>query len=200
MAFGFDIDGVLADSDPQILLAGIRAGYIPKGTCMNDVCERIDDQFSISFHDVNAILDLELFRHIVPNWDVIRDIRRWIDDGEDIVYCTARSDESTPGVQDLTLECLDIWGVLEGSHGVRFMDSKDKYRLADEFPLFGFTDDYHVVLDSMEGVVPHLFLMETRTNQTVTHRPRMSWEDIAERIDIIRLYGSDSIMESTTSA
>lgn len=200
MVFGFDIDGVIADTEPQLLLGCIREGLVPRGTQPVDLYTRIEKQFDIGAKDIQNVLSLDLYKHIPPFWEVVSDIRRWIDAGQKIVYCTARTNGWTPGVEDLTEETLDIWGILEGSLGVRFLKSKDKHTLIQEFPLISFTDDYDVVLDSMEGIVPHLFMMEAFSNRSCINRERMPWVDIARKIDDIIFYDSGRTIESARSA
>lgn len=200
MVFGFDIDGVIADTEPQLLLGCIRGGHVPRGTRPEDLYTRIEVQFDIGEDDIKEVLSLDLYRHIPPFWEAVADIRRWIDAGQQIVYCTARGDSWTPGVEALTEEMLDVWGILDGSLGVRFLSSSNKHKLIEEFPLVSFTDDYDVVLNSMEGVVPHLFLMEAFSNRSCTDRERMSWSDISRMIGEIMDYGSNSAIESVRSA
>lgn len=187
MRMGFDLDDVVFISLPGILEEGIRLGLIPDWVKPHHIKGRIEEQWNISMEDMQRLLSVDFFERLSPNAEVVSDIQRWIDEGEDIFFITSRSEDFTPGVVASTAECIDQCGLLEGARGVYHERSRTKWRLARDLELVSFVDDMPHVIRPMVGVIPHAYLLANEHNREAEDLQRWEWAEVRAEIERIRL-------------
>ena len=186
MKIGFDLDDVVFDSISGFVDEGISLGLIPSGTTPNDLEGKLEDQFCICDDDMKNLLNVEMYDKIEAFDEIVTDILRWMKQGEEVFFVTARTDKYTPGIEGVTANCLDRIGLLEGASGVHHIRSSKKHELCKDLGIDVFVDDMPHIIRLMEGCVPHLYLKESPQNTRVSDLKRWSWKEIREEIDALR--------------
>lgn len=186
MRMGFDLDDVVFISLPGILDEGIRLGLIPDWVEPHHINGRVEEQWGISAEDMRRLLSVDFFERLKPNNEVVSDIQRWIDEGEEVFFITSRSDDFTPGIITSTAGCVERCGLLRGSKGVYHERSRTKWRLARDLELVSFVDDMPHVIRPMAGVIPHAYLLANEHNRDAEDVRRWSWAEVREDIETVR--------------
>lgn len=185
MLMGFDLDGVVIDSLPQMVAEGQRIGCIPMGVALGEIRGKLEDRFGISDDDMKRILTREVYIRSAPVPEVVIDIRRWMDDGHSVHFVTARTDDFTPGVQATTIEWLDENGLWIDCAGLHHVRSRHKWIFLKRARIPIFVDDMVHVVRPMIGVIPHPFLLAAEQNVEAEDEGirRWSWGEIRAEID-----------------
>jgi hypothetical protein len=184
---GFDLDGVLVDLMPEILIEGQKLGMIPRDVTLAEIEGNIEVQFDIGEDNMSRILTLGLFRRAKPIQPAVKDVRRWIEEGADVYYITARNEDRSPGLHDVCRDWLDEHGIYEGSRNCIHSRSIKKWEVAKDLKLDVFVDDFEKVIGPMKKVVPHCFLVAAAHNADFEGPERMTWSEIREKIDSLLL-------------
>jgi len=189
MRMGFDLDGVVADSLPQMVAEGQRIGCIPRGVVLGEIRGKLEDRFGISDDDMKRMLTREVYLRSAPVPEIVSDVRRWMDEGHDVHFVTARTEDFTPGVQATTVEWLDEHGLWIDCAGLHHVRSSKKWLFLKRAAIPIFVDDMTHVIRPMVGVVPHPFLLASEENVDAEAEGirRWSWGEI--RVEIDRLSG-----------
>ena len=186
MRMGFDLDDVVFISLPGIIDEGIRLGLIPDWVKPHHINGRVEDQWNISMEDMRRLLSVDFFERLSPNAEVVSDIRRWIDEGEDVFFITSRSEDFTPGIVASTAGCVDQCGLLRGARGIYHESSGKKWSLAKGLDIVSFVDDMPHVIRPMIDVIPHAYLLANEHNRETEDLQRWEWADVRNEIERLR--------------
>lgn len=185
MKMGFDLDGVVIDSLPEMVKEGQRLGCIPQTADARIVSGRLEEEFCISVDDMKRILTPEVYMRSQPMAEIVETIQRWMEDGHQIHFVTARGDEWTPGVEKVTVDWLYRYGLYELCAGIHHVRSSKKWAFLKEAGIHVFVDDMPHVIRPMVGVIRHPFLLAVDQNRWAEGEGvrRWSWDEIRTEID-----------------
>lgn len=185
MRMGFDLDGVVIDSLPEMVKEGQRLGCIPRTADARIVSGRLEEEYCISVDDMKRILTPEVYMRSRPVDEIVSTIQRWMDEGHQVHFVTARGDEWTPGVERVTAEWLCRHGLYEPCAGVHHVRSSMKWSFLKRMGIGIFVDDMPHVIKPMMGVIDHPYLLAVEQNRWAEDEGmrRWSWDEIRTEID-----------------
>jgi len=185
MRMGFDLDGVVIDSLPEMVKEGQRLGCIPKTADARIVSGRLEEEFSISVDDMKRILTSEVYMRSRPVDEIVSTIQRWMEEGHQVHFVTARGDEWTPGVEKVTVDWLHKHGLYDPCAGVHHVRSSKKWAFLKAAGIHVFVDDMPHVIRPMIGIIHHPFLLAVDQNTWAEGEGmrRWSWDEIRTEID-----------------
>lgn len=178
---GLDIDGVLADLVTGILDSCVKKGMISSDVKFEDITEwEMCDLLGITSDQLKASLCGDTYRTVGEHFEVVEDVKRWIEMGVPVIYVTARSEDWAPGIKDMTMQWLDEKGLLQGTLGVKYSSAMKKHKVVKKLGINIFVDDHPQTIGLMKGQV-RSYLLARPWNQKAS--PRYEWSDIRRMID-----------------
>ena len=186
LKFGFDIDGVLTHTFVPLVEVCKERGILPddfdpKNEVLSDHTEGEGPKGHINLTgDEAADIFSEEFFSALPPREGVDDLRHWIECGMKVKFITARYDST----KDVTLDWLDRYGLLRREDDLIFCRTSKKHCIVDGFCFF--VDDTPEVIHSMEGIVPHRFILECPTNTWYDGELRATWSDVRRHIEGVK--------------
>ena len=184
LKFGFDIDGVLSNTFPKLVRVCQDRGILPMDFDVE--CLANDDgmcgprgQINLTPTEIDEIFTGEFFADLEP-LDGVKDVRDWVRQGIDATFITARHGDTRAE----TLDWLKRHELIKNDDDLIFCRSSKKHCLVGDFCFF--VDDTPEIIESMEGIVPHRFVLECPTNRWYDGELRVTWGDIRRHIEGVR--------------